>query len=101
MADDGQRVRLRVVADDPDQRVATGVIEALIGDRSRRLGEGRGDQCPGLLGPFCRRDQREIGNEPVMGHIGADHRRVGAAAFHKFAVAVALARLGALGFGMA
>jgi hypothetical protein len=36
-----------------------------------------------------------------MRHISADHRRVGAAAFHELAVAVALARRGTLGFGMA
>jgi hypothetical protein len=37
----------------------------------------------------------------MVGHIGADDRRVAAAAFGQFAVAIALAGLGALGFGVA
>ena len=37
----------------------------------------------------------------MAGHIGADHGRVVAAALGQFAVAVALAGLGALGLGMA
>src|ERR1051326_431850 len=44
-------------------------------------------------------DQREIRQQAVAHHIGADERRVGAAALGQLAVAVALAGFGALGLG--
>ena len=101
MADDCKRMRLARFADGADQRFRTGVINTFIGDHARCLGKGCGDQRPGLLRPFCRRDQGEVGKEAVMRHISADRRSVGATAFHQLAVAVALARRGALGFGVA
>jgi hypothetical protein len=54
MADDDQGVRLARFADHADQRFGTGVVESLIADWARRLGESLGDQRLSLLGPFCR-----------------------------------------------
>jgi hypothetical protein len=48
-----------------------------------------------------RRHERKVRHEAVAGHVGADQRRVGAAALGELAVAVALAGLGALCLGMA
>lgn len=100
VTDQEKRVRLARFTEDGDERVRTRVVDALVAYRARCAGEGRCGQRPGLLSPFCRGDQGDVGNEPVMCHIGADRRRVGAAAFHEFAVAVALPWPGALGFGM-
>jgi len=36
-----------------------------------------------------------------VGHVSAERRRIGAAAFYQFAIAIALAGLGALGLGVA
>ena len=101
VTDNEEGVRLARFADDANECLRSGIIDALVIDRPRCFGKGRRGQRPGLLRPFRGRDQSEIGNEVVMHHIGADDRRFGAAAFHQPAVAIALARRGALGFGMA
>jgi putative exporter of polyketide antibiotics len=48
-----------------------------------------------------RRHERKVRHEAVAGHVGADQRRVGAAALGELAVAIALAGLGAFGLGVA
>src|ERR1051326_8922959 len=101
VADHEQRARHARLRQHIYELVGAGVIDPLIGVRLRRLGEGPGQQFPGRLRAFRRGDQREIRQQAVAHHIGADERRVGAAALGQLAVAVALAGFGTFGLGMA
>src|ERR1700685_3498042 len=101
MADDDKTVRAARLADDLEQRLGRGVVDALFVSEPRLLGEGRRHQRPGFLGALGRRNQRQIRVQAMAAHIGADHGGVVAAALGQFAVAVALAGLGPLGFCMA
>src|SRR5580704_7372865 len=54
MADDEQAMRASRPADDLDQNLGGGVVDALFVEEPRRLGKGRSRQRPGFLGTLGR-----------------------------------------------
>src|SRR5215831_19719527 len=78
-----------------DDCVGAGVVEAVLVNHPRWLGERSRDALPGLARALGRRHQGEVRHEPMTGHVSADHRRI------VFAARIEAARMVAhAGFGL-
>ncbi len=83
---------LRVSPMTPISAVGSGIVDALVGDHRGALAKAAATSAQVSCARFAGETRARSGSKAVMRHIGADRRRVGAAAFHELAVAVALAR---------
>src|ERR1700722_16958854 len=101
VADDKQSAGVVRTADKLVKPIRAGIVDAFVLHHARRLAQCDGDELPGFQGPRRRRNEREVGNEPVTRHVSADDRRVGAAPRHQLAITITLAGFGALGLGVA
>src|SRR5205085_5266281 len=92
-----QRAHLgRGLLDRRENRRAARVVEALLEFFPRPAGKLADDALPGLAGAHGGGDQREIGDQPMVRHIGADQRRIALPARIEMALPIDLAGLGLL-----
>ena len=77
VSDDEKGVRAARLADQFHQPSPRGVVDAVLIDVPGRFCEGGGDELPGLLGAARRGYQRQVRNQPMVSHIGADDGGVG------------------------
>jgi len=101
VADDQERPGFAWLGDDFEKLLRAGIIKALVDFCSRPLVKRGGDQFSGFLRPLRGRDQGQVREETMVCQVSAHDWRISASALHQFAIAVALAGLGALGFGVA
>jgi hypothetical protein len=100
VSNDEQHVRVPRLANNTYEFIAPGIVDPFLLHDLRRFGEGLGNQRPGFLRACCRRNEGKVGHQAVAGHVGADKRRVLAAALGQPAIAVALAGFGAFRLGV-
>ena len=101
VADDEERADVAAFRGSVRRAFGAGIVDAVVvDDRAASCATPR-RRAPRFLRPASPAIPGRGRERGRGGQVGADDRRVGAAALRQFAVAVALAGLGALGFGMA